>query len=442
METAEQKEWIFGYRRGWIVLFAALLFVFPAYAQDDLSAAAEPRIPLVPTRVIDDTPRPRFLHRLGSEIRGGWVPNSNRFLDGDNLTGRPIDQTYGVHLKYSFQANRGTIHDNLYGSVYQGVGVGGYTFLNQQELGDPLLFYIFQGARIGYLDRLHRRLSVNYEWQFGLSSGWHPWSDENDKNIALGSSVNAYLNGNVYLNWTVGPSLDLTGGVSAMHFSSGNTRLPNAGVNAVMLSVGATAYFNRDERPTGRSAKADIMRSSFQRHFSHELMLFGSLRRKGLKLEYTGKTVLSDTDFNVWGASWATMYNLSHQFRVGAALDGVYDSSADIRYNPDAPEDSYDPNHPPFLYPPKREQFALGVSLRGDFVMPYFTVSAGLGYSVLSWGEDLASFYQMLALKVDITRQTYLNIGYRLKRFRTPNFLMLGIGLRINSGDRYQSSVY
>lgn len=426
METAEQKG--FGRRRCWIVFFVVLLLTFPTFAQDDLSAPAEPCAPIVPTTVGYNAQKPHFLHRFGSELRGGWVPPSNKFLRGENLNSRSIDQTWGVHLKYSFQANRGTIHDRLYGAVYQGVGVGGYTFLNQRELGDPLLFYIFQGACIGYLTP---RLSVNYEWQFGLSGGWHPWSEENDLNIAIGGPVNAYLNGNVYLNWTASPLLDLTGGVSVMHFSSGNTRLPNAGVNAVMLSVGATAYFNRDyERSVSPAAQ---FRSTFRRHFSHELMLFGSLRRKGLRLEYTGKTVLSDTNFNVWGASWATMYNLNYQFRVGAALDGVYDSSADIRYNPEAPSDSYDENHPPFLYPPAREQFALGASLRGDFSMPYFTISAGLGYSFLCAGDDLASFYQMLALKVDVTRHTYLNIGYRLKRFRTPNFLMLGIGLRFNN---------
>jgi hypothetical protein len=418
METAERKEHIRGRFKGWIVLAAALLFSSAAGAQELAADAAAVNA------------APRYLHRIGSALRGGWVPPSNRFVKGENLKGKKIDQTYGVHLKYSFQAAPGTIRDRIYGAAYQGIGLGGYTFLNQWEVGDPLLFYIFQGARIGCLNP---KLSVNYEWQFGLSSGWHPRSDENFQNIAIGSSVNAYLGGNVYLNWTVVPQLDLTGGVSVMHFSNGNTRLPNAGINGVMLTVGATAYFNRQSEDSPAVPSAASLRSTFQRHFSHDLLLFGSVRRKGLRLEYTGKTLLSTQNFNVWGASWATMYNFDYRFRAGMSLDGVYDASANIRYDLDAAISEDDSNSPPYLTPPVRQQMALGASLRGDFVMPYFTVSAGLGYSFLASGDDLASFYQTLALKVDITRQTYLNIGYRLKRFRTPNFLMLGLGLRFNN---------
>jgi hypothetical protein len=40
-------------------------------------------------------------------------------------------------------------------------------------------------------------------------------------------------------------------------------------------------------------------------------------------------------------------------------------------------------------------------------------------------------FYQTLTLKVRMTQKFYLNIGYNLKDFHTPNHLMLGLGYRI-----------
>jgi hypothetical protein len=361
---------------------------------------------------------------VGVEVRDGAVPPTNRFLRGDNLQGRPIDRATGVHLKYSFQAAPGTLVDRLHGSVYQGLGVGAYTFGNRQELGNPWLAYIFQGARIG---RLTPGLSVNYEWQFGLSWGWQPWSEENFCNTSIGSRVNAYLNGNIYLDWAVAPRLDLTAGVSAMHFSSGNTRLPNAGINAVMFSLGAIAYLDRDaRRAPPRQASPP---PAFTRRFSHELLLFGSWRSKSFRLEDNGPTLLSNRSFGVSGLSWATLYHLDRHFRAGASLDGVYDSSAGIGV--DLSEIGVDTEHLPIIYPPVWEQMALGVSLRGDFVMPYFTLSAGLGYNVLHTGDDLSSFYQTLALKTHITPRIDLHIGYRLKRFHSPNFLMLGIAYRI-----------
>ena len=64
--------------------------------------------------------------------------------------------------------------------------------------------------------------------------------------------------------------------------------------------------------------------------------------------------------------------------------------------------------------------------------MPYFTVGIGFGANILHGGGDLQSFYQILALKIDMTRDTFLHIGYNLKDFHEPNYLMLVIGLIIN----------
>jgi hypothetical protein len=52
---------------------------------------------------------------------------------------------------------------------------------------------------------------------------------------------------------------------------------------------------------------------------------------------------------------------------------------------------------------------------------------------VLHGGGDMKSFYQILALKIDVTRNSYLHIGYNLREFHEPNYLMLGIGYRFNN---------
>ena len=86
-----------------------------------------------------------------------------------------------------------------------------------------------------------------------------------------------------------------------------------------------------------------------------------------------------------------------------------------------------------FHTPSFDKQIALGISGRAEFVMPYFTVGFGLGFNVLHKGGDLKSFYQMLTLKVGVTRNTFVHVGYCLKDFQTPNYLMLGVGFRFNN---------
>ena len=160
-------------------------------------------------------------------------------------------------------------------------------------------------------------------------------------------------------------------------------------------------------------------------------MLFGSWRRKGV--EVGDKQYASPNAYGVAGFNFATMYNFGYKFRAGLSLDGVYDGSANV-YTEDyiVEVGGRDPGYT-FYTPSIDQQIALGISGRAEFVMPYFTVGIGLGINVLHKGGDLKSFYQMLTLKIAATRRTFVHIGYCLKDFQTPNYLMLGVGFRFNN---------
>ena len=114
----------------------------------------------------------RFIHRLGVEYRPGYIFQTSSFLAGDNSQWKPYEWGYSAHLKYSFQFKPNTCADRIYGSAYQGIGLGYYDFGSKEELGNPIAIYLYQGARIA---RITSRLSLNYEWNFGLSLGWKPY---------------------------------------------------------------------------------------------------------------------------------------------------------------------------------------------------------------------------------------------------------------------------
>ena len=81
--------------------------------------------------------------------------------------------------------------------------------------------------------------SLNYEWNFGISAGWKPYdNDYNSYNGAVGSRVNAYLNAGIYLNWSLSRYFDFIIGGDFTHFSNGNTKFPNAGVNTTGAKIG------------------------------------------------------------------------------------------------------------------------------------------------------------------------------------------------------------
>lgn len=362
----------------------------------------------------------RFIHRIGIETRPSYIFPTHPFLRGENEYLTPIQFSLSNHIKYSFQFQPGSNADRIYGGAYQGIGLAHFYFRRHKQLGNPVAFHLFQGARI---TQLTPTLSFNYEWNFGLSFGWKPYDYEtNSYNRIIGSKLNAYINTNFYLNWTLSSSWDLNTGIALTHFSNGNTNYPNAGLNTVGLQLGLTYNFNK---------KQDFLSPSsfipaFPRHISYDLVLFGSWRKKGV--HWGEKQVASPDTYMVMGFNFAPMYNFGYKFRMGISLDGVYDGSANV-YPQD---DTYDTPQE-FLKPSLYKQFSLGISGRWEYVMPYFTVGAGMGVNFLHGGGDLNAFYQILALKTEITRNTFIHIGYNLKNFETPNFLMLGVGVRFHN---------
>lgn len=370
------------------------------------------------------TPGPRFTHGLSAEFRPEYIFPTNPFLKHENRTGQPIDLALSGHFRYSFQFRPGSTPDRIYGGAYQGLGVAYYDFQRPDELGNPVAIYLFQGARIA---RLAPRLTFDYEWNFGLSFGWVPYDyDTNPANKMMGSRLNAYLNVDFLLKWRIMRQVDLSAGLVLTHFSNGNTKFPNAGLNSIGARAGLAYNFGRTtpEIAPYRSGPA------FPRHVSYDLVLFGAWRRKGI--EIGDKQYAAPDAYTVVGFNFAPMYNFGYKFRAGVSLDGVYDASANV-----LPANTINEVGSSFeietVDPGFDRQIALGISARGEFVMPYFQIGIGMGVNVLHKGGDLKAFYQMLTLKVAVTHSSFVHIGYSLRDFHMPNFLMLGVGYRFNN---------
>ena len=366
----------------------------------------------------------RFIHGLGGEFRSEYVFPSNPFLAGDNAAARPVDLALSGHLRYAFRFRPGSVGDRIYGGAYQGVGIALYGFGNRAEVGVPAAVYLYQGARIA---RLAPRLSLDYEWNLGLSYGWKRYDEvSNPKNGMTGSALNALVNIDLLLDWQVRRNVHLTAGVALTHFSNGNTKFPNAGLNALGLRAGVHYDFlsRAGERPSGEVCPA------FPRHVSYDLTLFGAWRRRGIEIE--GKQYAVPESYPVVGISFAPMYNVGYKFRAGIALDGVYDGSTNVVVA-DQIVGMGEQADILIEKPGIDRQIALGISARAEFVMPHFSVGIGLGGNVLHKGGELATSYQMLTLKLAVTRSSYLHIGYSLRDFHLPNFLMLGVGYRFNN---------
>lgn len=361
-------------------------------------------------------------HRIGLDIRPGYVVPTNSFLEGDNLQQKIIEQSLSLHLKYAFQFSKDSNLGRMYPHAYQGIGVSYNTFYCPAELGNPVTVYAFQGAPIV---RFSPRLSFDYEWNFGASFGWKKYDEQyNPQNEVIGSKINAYINLGFLLNWQFHPQWKLAAGVDFTHFSNGNTHYPNGGLNIIGGRVGIVRTFG----DTDNASEGIVPKRLFIKpHVSYDLMLYGATRKRGFVKDNVPSLVPGS--FGIAGLNFAPMYNFNNYFRAGLSMDAQYDESANIKdYKL---EGSYSDDLK-FHRPPFREQFAVGLSLRAELVMPIFSINAGFGRNLIGSGEDAKGFYQILALKTYVTRHLFLHVGYQLKEFKDPNNLMLGVGYRFH----------
>ncbi|PPL00539.1 acyloxyacyl hydrolase [Parapedobacter indicus] len=372
---------------------------------------------------IEVTGLKRFHHQVAVTLRPAFVMPSVSFFDGVNQRQLPIKRSWSGHMNYSFGFPSGSLGSRVFSDTYQGIGVAYFDFGNRLELGSPLAAYMFQRSRI---TRINSQMSLDYEWNFGLSAGWQPYHPmTNPNNIIVGSKVNAYLNAGVHVRWKLLPRWAVMGGVDATHFSNGNTEFPNAGLNTLGVKMGVLYDFSPKESDETEQIKA--MKSlEFPKHVSYDLVVFGSWKRTGV--DFLGTQVASPYKYPVIGAYFAPMYNFGYRFRAGVSLDAIYDGSANV-YTADYIVGT----EQLFFTPDKDRQVALGTSIRGEYVMPIFTISLGLGANVLHKGGDLRGTYQAVALKVRVTRSSFLHIGHNLKDFREPNYVMLGMGYRFGN---------
>lgn len=372
----------------------------------------------------------RVQHRLEISGRGAYVLPVG-MLDGNNAFSAKTRSAFSGGAEYSFVFPYSTRYGRWYPQAYQGAGVSVTAFDSDRITGTPVNIYVLQGAPLAHIGG---RLSVEYEWNFGISAGWNKMSPDvqlsPDEIDGFGSRVNAYIDLGIKIGYALSERLALTAGVNLSHFSNGNTDLPNPGVNVLWGKVGLLYRMGTVVRPR----KADW--SDFVRHMSYDITAYGAWRKWGFDSNYglegaERSMVLIPGHFGVAGLSVNPLYHFNPCLSVGGALDFQYDEGANLAacHVPGSAVDD-----PKFYRQPFGHRVMLGLSARAELRMPVFAVNIGIGHSVAApGGADLRGWYQIFTLKTFVTRALYLSTGYRLVDFHKPGNLMLGAGWSFNA---------
>jgi len=357
---------------------------------------------------------------VGAEIAPAFVPGTNNFLRGDNVKGKSVDASFASLLRADFSFNPRSRTGRLYPGLYQGIGLGIGTF-SGGVLGTPFSAYVYQGAPLVHFSS---KLWLGYEWQFGAAFGWkHYRSGVDEDNGAVSTSVTARMGISVRLCYELSRQWQLSAGVNATHYSNGNTSYPNAGVNTVGATIGIAYILNPQYDTAAGNTVPDAEADAGKWFF--DIMAYGAWRRRGVNVR--DGAVMCPGRFGVAGVQLAPMRQFNRWLAAGVALDMQYDESAGL-----APYwvESSMMDDAKFYRPPFGKQISVGFSAHAEFTMPIFVIDAGLGCNIVNPDGD-RRFYQSLTLKTFITKNLYINTGYRLGSFKDPQNLMLGLGVRL-----------
>lgn len=359
--------------------------------------------------------------RIGVEATPSMIPGTNRFIEGYNNELKKINAGLSGDIRADFSYAPETREGMLYPNLYQGVGLGINSFFSNSLLGTPVSAYVYQGAPIF---NISKRISLGYEWRFGAAFGWKHYDKEiNDNNSAVSTSVTAQLGIGLKLRYSLSDRWQLSMGINGTHYSNGNTSWPNAGVNTIGATVGITYILNPQpqqvEVPLWLEEEADKGR------WYYDIIAYGAWRKRAVHLVYEPQ--LCPGKFGIVGFQFSPLRKLNRYVAVGPSLDLQWDESAGIE--PYWVEGTTG-NDIKFERPPFGKQISVGLSAHAELTMPIFSVNAGIGYDFVNPEGD-RRFYQSLALKTFVTNNLFLNVGYRLGDFKTPQNLMLGVGVRL-----------
>ncbi len=343
--------------------------------------------------------------------------------------GRRTTGYAALSLKYGIVSRGDRWQDHAFGRPYWGVGV--YVPYFSKYYGQPFSVYFLQGAR---LSQLNAKVSLNYEVNFGVSFNWNHYDYYRRPGLlAIGSGIDVHLAGSLYFKWDLSRRWDIRSGLGFNHFSNGALRTPNYGANALSGFVEVACKLGAPDNGAPDRWLSEY--PVFKRRWVHELSF--QLATRTLKLDATESQQMNLRDkyprkyFSVVGFSYSPMFWFTRRFMIGPSLEVVYDESAAAVIRGGVNEDTH--RYDEWVkFAPVSKRFSAGLSVKGELVMPGYSVFANIGYDICTKNKRDNRLYQIYGMKVYLYRSLFAAIGVRSTNVSQSKYLFLRVGCALN----------
>jgi hypothetical protein len=355
---------------------------------------------------------------LRLSFQNGYIlRNRTPFLSTPNELGQVFQYAQSFSLEYGWQTSGNEEWHQVCKYPRFGIGTQYLYFLSRDELGAPFSLYGFYDGNYYW----SKNFQVTSRLGAGLAYGFKPWSAQNPLSGDLFSTrLNAFTELGLGVALRIKHHFLLEPGFRFQHFSNGNLRKPQRGINITAYSLALRSELTN---PLLHPEKMPL--SQFKRR--QELLAFLGISSSQLEFKSPSATQHLTYGMNFLMANLHLGYNyqISRRLKLGTGIDLVYDGTNGMR---EAGIDGKPARNEVAL----ADKAGLAVFIGGESVIDRLSIVTTLGYIVARTHFESSSpaFEQRLGFKYHYLENAFAGVNIRAYNFRAAKAIEFNLGFR------------
>ncbi|MFT4761717.1 MAG: hypothetical protein ACI9XO_004445 [Paraglaciecola sp.] len=349
---------------------------------------------------------------------GKLLRRKGPFILTPNEEGYTYLNTLAFNLEYGWQTSGDSEWEGICNYPRFGIGIQKFIFRHRDELGNPISFYGFLNGN--FIRR--KRFQWLHQWGAGLALGFNTYDPNvTPANDLIGSKVNAYIEAGTSFSFLIGSRLSLEPGIRLTHFSNGNTRKPQKGLNIFAYQLGVR--YNMTKAP-----KEYTLYDKTKCRHRHEVL--ASIGVGERQVDFTAEDnslppLTYGLKYLMSNLTLGYNYEVRHQLKIGGGFDIFYDGTNGALAVMNGA--NFEKNDISF-----GEKMGVFGYIGIEAVMDRFSLAINVSYILLQQEFPTSSpkFQQRLGLKYHVWRNVFVGIDIIAYEFHVAKAVNYKVGMR------------
>lgn len=350
-------------------------------------------------------------------LNGNILQQGRPILTTKDENGHDFKAIQAASLEYGWQFWGGPEWHQACKYPRMGIGLQYLHIMNRNELGHPISIY-------GFYDGIYwggNGLALTNRIGLGLAGGMKKYSpaDLMPRDI-FSTRFNAFIELGLGLAIRLNQYAYFEPGFRLTHFSNGNVREPQKGLNIVSYSLGLRS-------PLGQPSTDPIRVTPSQCLHRHEVVAYLGMSTRQVEFEHnpTGNPVETyDMSFLMSNLHLGYNYEFSQRVKLGGGFDLIYDGT-------NGQKEIALTGIPDKQAIPLQDKMRLSAFVGGESVIDRLSVMVTLGYMVAQteFIGTSPAFEQRLGVKYHFG-DVFAGINLRAYHFRAAEAVEFNVGMR------------